>query len=161
MELTKEYLHSLFEYKDGELYWKISKSNIVSVGEIAGSKKPRRYKIIRLDYKTQQAHRLIFMMHYGYMPVEVDHIDGNILNNKIENLREADRSQNLCNTKISSKNTSGKKNISWSKRSKKWQVQIAFKGKRMHFGYYDDLELADLVAQEARDKFHGVFARDF
>ena len=92
--------------------------------------------------------------------LDVDHIDSNRKNNRIENLRPATRSQNCSNTGIGKKNTSGCKGVYWKKDSKKWSVQIQANGKRINIGIFDNLELADLVAQEARDKFHGKYARN-
>ena len=63
------------------------------------------------------------------------------------------------NKKISKVNTSGYKNIHYIKQINKYRVQIKVKGKPLSFGCYEDVELADLVAQEVRDKYFGKFAR--
>lgn len=159
--LTKDVLNFLFDYKDGELYWKFSLSCKSPKGIIAGCIKSDRYRRIGLNKKLYLAHRLIFMMHHGYLPKIVDHIDGNRLNNRIENLREATQSQNSNNQKLSIKNTSGYKNVTWNVRKQKWCVNIRKHLKDIHIGYFKDIELADLVAQEARDKYHKEFARNF
>ena len=94
-----------------------------------------------------------------YMPKEVDHIDGNSLNNKIENLREANRSENVCNIGIKKTNTSGYKGVHWDKARNKWMVTVQ-KNKKIVFNKrFEDLELAVLVAEEARNKYHKEFAR--
>jgi len=160
-DITKEILNFLFDYKNGELYWKFSLSCKSPKGNIAGSIKSDGYRRIGLNKKPYLAHRLIFMMHYGYLPEVVDHVDGNRQNNCIENLREATQSQNSHNQKLSSKNTSGYKNVTWNTRKRKWLVNIRLNYKDIHIGYFKDIELADLVAQEARDKYHGKFARNF
>ena len=160
-DITKEILNFLFDYKDGELYWKFSLSCKSPKGTIAGSIKHDKYRRIGLNKKSYLAHRLIFMMHYGYMPEIVDHIDGNRLNNRIENLREATKSQNSHNQKLSKKNTSGYKNVTWNERKEKWLVNVRVHSMDFHIGYFDDIELADLAAQEARDKYHKEFARSF
>jgi hypothetical protein len=158
--ITKELLHELFKYKDGNLYWKVFRSPKVNIGTLAGGvHKPTGYYHIQLENKKYKIHRLIFLMHYGYLPKEIDHIDGNPANNKIENLREATRQQNCCNTKLKKLNTSGVKNVHLHKPTNKWLVQLMVNGKKKYFGLYDDLELADLVATEARDKYFGEFAR--
>jgi hypothetical protein len=90
----------------------------------------------------------------------LDHIDGIRHNNKIENLRECSFSENGFNKKLTNKNTSGYKNVVWSKQRKKWRVQMRAYGKNLSFGFYDDIELASLVAEEAREKYHKEFARD-
>lgn len=155
--VTKELLHELFEYKDGELYWKIARSGI-KINQKAGSLKPNAYVLIKINRKIYGAHRLIFLMHYGYLPINVDHIDCNPSNNKIENLREATRNQNNYNVKKRKDNTSGIKNVVWKKSNKKWVVQIMVNNKNKHIGCFDNLEFAELVAIEARNKYHGNFA---
>jgi hypothetical protein len=91
----------------------------------------------------------------------VDHIDGNPSNNRIENLRGATNAQNLQNAKIHQNNTSGIKNVHFDKQKNRWNVQLRIDKKIKHFGLYKDLELAELVATEARNKYHGDFARHF
>ena len=103
--------------------------------------------------------RLNFLYHHGYLPRCVDHKDGNTLNNQIENLREATHSQNSLNSKFRISNTSGYKNVHYVKRNQKWRVMMKIRGVNKSCGCYDDLELAGLVAAEARDKFCGQYAR--
>jgi len=160
-DITKEILNFLFEYKNGELYWKFSLSSKSPKGCIAGSIKHDRYRRISIGKKPYLAHRLIFMMFNGYMPEIVDHIDGNRLNNHIENLRPANRSQNQHNKPALKTNTSGHKNVTWNARKRKWLVNLRLNSKDIHIGYFEDIELADLVAQEARNKYHKEFARHF
>ena len=158
--ITKELLHELFEYKDGHLYWKVSRSQRVKVGNKAGGvHKPSGYYHIEFNSKKYKGHRLIFLMHHGNLPKVIDHIDGDKLNNKIENLREATQQQNCYNSGMKKLNTSGVKNVHLHKPTNKWLVQLMVNGKKKYFGLYEDLELADLVAQEARDKYFGEFAR--
>ena len=160
MELTKDYLTSLFKYNDGEIYWKISLSPRIKIGDKAGHLRNDGDRGTTINNKLYGNHRLIFMMFNGYFPIEVDHIDGNPINNKIENLRPATVNQNRQNSSIRKDNKSGCKGVYWKKDSKKWSVQIQANGKRINIGVFDNLELADLVAQEARDKFHGKYARN-
>lgn len=147
-----------FRYEDGNLYWKKPRSGI-AVGKKAGCIDSQGYLRIRFNGKKYLNHRLIFFMEYGYMPEMLDHIDNNPLNNRIENLRPATRNENGYNKSLQINNTSGYKNVFWHKSSKKWRVVITVNKKYLRFGCFDDLELADLVAQEARDKYHGQFAR--
>jgi len=153
--LTKEYLHQVFEYKDGGLYWKISKQAIC-VGSKAGTiDYSRPYVRITLHGKRYQEHHLVFLMFNGFLPKQIDHINNIKNDNRIENLRICTASQNQFNTKP--KNLY--KNVSFYKRTGKWQVQLKVKQITLHFGFFDDIELADLVAHEARDLYHGKFAR--
>ena len=157
--ITREKIIQLFDYKDGNLYWKKSTNNRVKNGQIAGSKLPLGYRIIGINGKNYLMHRLIFMLFNDYIPKKIDHIDGNPNNNKIENLREANDAQNSYNAKLRKDNTTGCKGVIWHKWAKKWRVIVKAKRKVIYSGYFDNLELADLVAQEARHKFHGDFAK--
>jgi len=152
----------LFEYKNGKLYCKAKtnpKSNKKNIGEEVGGLNGQDYLVTKIHYKSYFVHKIIFLMHYGYIPQIVDHIDGNTLNNRIENLRAVNLSQNQHNRGIDKRNKSGFKNVAWCKRTKKWRVSLAVNNKSMEFGRFSDIELADLVAQEARDKYHKEFVR--
>jgi hypothetical protein len=157
--LDKEYILNLFYYLDGSLYWKNPTAKCMNRNDFAGKKRKDGYIDIKINGKIYLAHRLIFLYHHGYLPKYIDHIDGNPLNNKIENLREATQQQNCKNSKISKANTSGVKNVSFSKKSKKWQVSLSIDKKLKHIGFYEDLELAEFVAIEARNKYYKEFAR--
>jgi hypothetical protein len=89
----------------------------------------------------------------------VDHINGIQTDNRIENLRPATYLENNRNARIRKDNSSGCKNVSWRSDRKKWSVAIKINGKRKNLGCFVDLELADLVAHEARDLYHKDFAR--
>jgi len=157
MEICQKLLQETFFYEDGNLIWKhqIGKRN--PAGKIAG-RNNHGYRMIGLFGKGYMTHRLIFMFHHGYFPPEVDHIDGNKSNNKIENLRAATHSENLKNQKLKSSNTSGQKNVGWAKREQRWRVRLTVDGKDKHIGYFKDRELADLVAMEACNLHHKEFS---
>ena len=155
---TQEQLLHIFEYKDGQLYWKNPIAKNVKVGSLAGHINKKSYCKIIIDGKSFFAHRLIFTMHTGLSPEMVDHIDRNPLNNNIDNLRAATRSQNVVNSVLRKDSSSGVKGVSWHKRQKKWNVRIQVGKTRMHVGSFDDFELAELVSAMAREKYHGDFA---
>jgi hypothetical protein len=150
-------LLELFEYKDGELYWKKNYFKNL-VGKVAGYDNKNGYKKVVIKHKHYFVHRLIFLINHGYMPKLIDHINGNSLDNSIENLREATSSENAVNVKLKKTNTSGFKNVTFNKVSNKWVVYVKVNKKAKYFGQYGDLELADLVATEARNKYHKQFA---
>ena len=149
-----------FTYKDGHLYWKRPRLGI-QVNDQAGSVDTKCYLRIRFNGKKYLNHRLIFLMHYGHLPEMLDHIDNNPLNNRIENLRPATRKENGYNRSVQKNNNSGYKNVYWHKQAKRWSVTITFNKKIKYIGLFKDLELAGLVAQEARNKYHGEFACHF
>lgn len=150
-DIDHSLVKTLFYYKDGHLYWK--KNN-----KKAGSLKPSGYIVVEVNNKNMMAHRLIWMYHYGKLDKFIDHIDGNKSNNKIENLRLATKSQNCLNKKRTTLNTTGYKNVRFRKDNSKYEVRVTYNKKRLVLGSFDNLELADLVAKEARDKYHMEFA---
>ena len=157
--ITQEYIKQLFTYADGNLYWKISRSNSIKVGQKVGTTPKHNYAQTYLDGKNYRVHRLIFLYHHGYFPAEIDHIDGNPRNNCVENLRAATRVQNQQNAKLRKDNISGIAGVYWYKSTSRWKVQINIDKVKTHLGYFKDKELAELVAIEARDKYHKEFAR--
>jgi len=153
-------LHELFEYRDGELFYKISPLPKIKVGDKAGSVNNLGYVKISINNKKYSAHRIIYMMQYGYVPKEIDHINCNPKDNRIENLRAVTRTQNRYNIDSYKTNTSGCKGVSWKKNLNKWQVSVNVNGARKHFGVYEDFELAEFVSVEARNKYHGAYANN-
>jgi hypothetical protein len=147
--ITQDQLRALFQYVDGEL---------IRNGKVAGSVNKQGYRIICVNYKMYKAHRLVFLYHHGYEPKQVDHIDGNKLNNKIENLRPANNSKNMMNRGMMKNNTSGSKGVFFDKETNKWRVAIRFNTQLHSFGRFENKELAELVAIEARNKYHKEFA---
>lgn len=140
----------IFEYKDGDLYRKSGQFK----GK-AGTLHHTGYIQVKVGKKNYRAHRVIFAMHHGYMPKYIDHIDGNRLNNRIENLRPATNQQNQHNVGVCRRNKSGIKNVFFDRN--KWKVYMRINKRMTHIGSFEDVELAELVAAEARNKFHGEF----
>ena len=154
--LTRQQVLDIFDYCDGQLFYrKIRKGHKSLAGGVANT----GYWRINIDNKKYQAHRLIYVMFHGYAPEFIDHIDGDKLNNRIENLRAATRSQNQRNRRARHDSTSGAKNVLWSKRLKRWVIRIWVDGKHKFVGTFIDLDLAKFVASEYHDKYHGEFAR--
>jgi hypothetical protein len=150
-------LHELLEYKEGALFWKTDRGSQKCKGNQAGCVNLGYMKFrVRELGGSMLVHRAIFAMHHGYFPAEVDHINGNKLDNRVENLREVSRSQNRMNIGRNGQNKSGCKNV-YSYRDK-WGVKIVVNKKSLFLGVFEDLELADLVAHSAREKYHGDYA---
>ena len=89
----------------------------------------------------------------------VDHIDGNGLNNRRCNLRFATIGENNRNIRMTAANTSGRKGVDWHKRCKRWRAQIKFEGKKIHLGYYSNVEDAHAAYCAASERLHGEFGR--
>ena len=157
--LTQEQAKYFFEYKDGNLYSKQKRGTNVWEGKKLGKPRLDGYCKLTINGTKYYVHRIIFLMFYGYMPEQIDHIDGNPSNNKVENLRETNYTTNNYNKKIMTNNKYGIKGVNWHKTGKKWRVEVCVNKKRLYLGLYDDVELAELVAIEARNKYHKEFAR--
>ena len=156
--ITQSRVKELFDYDalSGSLIWsKAKKPNQIEAGTVAGTPLGTKgYIRITVDGKSYLCHRLIYLYHHGYLPEnEVDHTDQDPTNNRIENLREVSKSCNLRNSKVSARNTSGIKGVSWHKRIGKWLVRIT-NGEEIYLGYFDDFTEAvahRLAAEQALD----------
>ena len=112
---------------------------------------------LRLDNKrvTVFMHTQIIKAHQG---LEIDHIDGNGLNNQRSNLRTCTSEENKMNRGKFVNNTSGFKGVSWHKPAMKWRAQINANGKTTHLGLFATKELAYEAYISACIKYHGEFA---
>lgn len=131
------------------------------LGAEAGCVNPSTgYVYVGIHKKRYAAHRLIFLFHNNFLPKFIDHIDGNILNNCIENLREATKQQNNANSKIRHDNTSGYKGVSWCKRKQRWRAYIQSNKSNMSLGTFATAEEAARAVSNARSLLHKEFARN-
>lgn len=143
--VTQERLKELFEYSDGDLIRRISVGNNAPAGVKVGSTRESGYLSVVVDCKRYLVHRLVYMYHHSYMPEgEIDHIDRDRSNNRIENLREVSRTCNLRNTGNPITNTSGVKGVSYNKVSGKWRARMSINNVDKFIGYHKDFEEAVL-----------------
>lgn len=156
--ISQEMVCSLFEYRDGKLFNKVRRGN-AAIGDEACALDAKGYKRTKINRKNFFVHRLIFLMHHGYMPQFIDHIDCDRTNNQIENLREATHTQNNHNRKISTRNKSGVKGVSWCNRPPSWKAQGTVNYRQYHLGYFSKLEDAEAAVRQFRSEHHAEFAR--
>jgi hypothetical protein len=90
--------------------------------------------------------------------LEIDHIDGNRLNNQRSNLRFATSSQNKVNRGPRKDNTSGYKGVSWHKQRKKWSARIMAEGKYHSLGLFSQKEEAAKAYNKAAIDFYKSYA---
>lgn len=153
--ISGEELRELVEYKDGNLYW-INPTNFrLNKGDKLGCIHKSGYIITSLFNKYYSLHRLIWLYHYDYYPEnDIDHIDNNKTNNRIENLREVSTSCNCRNAIRIKKTKSGIKGVSWSKTNKMWYSHIYNGVSSKHLGYYKSIveaACARLFAEQCLD----------
>ena len=113
--------------------------------------------------KLEYLHRVVYERELGRKlepGEEVDHIDRNTVDNRIENLRLATRAQNMANKgKQKGTYSSEYKGVYWNKAKKKWQAQIKVNYKRIHLGYFDLECEAAMEYDWYAKKYFGEFAR--
>ena len=167
------YIKECFKYHDGDLFWKVrplhhfkcekdqkafnKKLSGNKVGGLTGAKGDK-YLATSINNKMTHVHRIVFMLHHGFIPNYIDHIDGNRLNNKIENLRSVTSSENAKNRKANSNNTSGYTGVFWCKKSNKWGAAITSNRKRIYLGLYENKDDAIAKRVEA-EKDNGFTSR--
>jgi hypothetical protein len=155
-DLLKEYLH--YDANTGIFIWIKSMSNGVHIGDIAGCLHRNGYIYIGLIGKLHRSHKLAWLYNYGNLPeFNIDHIDGNKNNNRIDNLREATYSENAFNVGTFISNTSGFKGVSWHKQRKKWNVRAKLNGKYKFLGLFDNIEIAAETYKNFCQQNHGNF----
>jgi len=106
--------------------------------------------------KHSRMHREILNAPPG---TEVDHADGNRLNNQRSNIRLCNGSQNQINKGPQPCNTSGFKGVSWHKQKGRWQAQISVNGRNKYIGHYDTPADAAAAYRAEAVRLHGDFAR--
>jgi len=117
----------------------------------------RGYMTATIFGKTYKAHRLAWVISYGEWPDgEVDHIDHNTRNNKLANLRDVSRKENLRNRPPQKNNTSGHVGVHWQAECKSWMASIGVDGRSIYLGLFQNIEdaIAARRAAEAKYGFH-------
>lgn len=162
-QLTLERAKQILSYnrETGEFIRIKTNSYKIKPGSKAGGINTIGYVQIGIDGKIYLAHRIAWLFEYGEWPeFEIDHANGLRSDNRIINLREAKHHENICNRPKQINNTSGYKNVSWSKTMDQWMVRINFNKKSIIVGYFKDINDAINASFEARKKYHGEFSID-
>lgn len=156
--LTVERLRSVLHYdsKSGNFTWKKSLRH-GGKSRTAGTLRKDGYRHIRIDGTAYLSHRLAWLYVHGDWPKnQIDHINGDRLDNAIGNLRDAEAHINSQNHRRAWPNnrTSGLLGVSWNKRDKAWIAQISAKGVRRHIGTFPTKELAHDAYLSAKRTLH-------
>lgn len=163
--LPQALLQQLLDYdpETGTLKWKVDFGHHkagTEAGRIHKRRKHGRAAVeINLGGFTYQAHNLIWSIVTGKQPEnEVDHKNRDPADNRWENLREADRSQNQANTALYENNQSGRRGVHFIARLNRWRAIISVKGKNEHLGYFNTAEDAAAAWERRAQEIHGEFA---
>jgi len=159
--LSCKELRDAFVYRDGNLYW-ARKTGSMAAGSLAGNFRDDGYVRIKFKRRLFLVHIMIWVYHGRDIPdgYELDHINGDQTNNRIENLRLATHSENGFNAKIPSHSTSGHKGVSKRKGTNKWRAYITVNQRRRYLGTFGTIEEATAVRNAAAFATFGQFARE-
>lgn len=158
--MTQARLKELFDYhSDGFFITKLRNYNTMP-GKILRGCKRRGKRIVCIPGEKREYayHRLIFTWHHGFTSSNIDHVNRNPQDNRIENLRPCNQSQNVANSLKRRKNKSGFKGVSWSAHANMWRTSITVRGKSINLGYFDNLINAARAYDKAASDAFGSFA---
>ena len=137
--ITQQALREALRYEPdtGRFYWRKAGGR-KRVNEPAGSLAKNGYVMMGVGGKSFWAHRLAWIYVYGENPAgDIDHINRDRADNRIENLRLATRNMNNGNTGVWKTNTSGYRGVSWEKAKQKYECYIWKLDRKQHLGYFD------------------------
>lgn len=155
-------LRELFAYdpSTGAIHWKDGGAGR-NTEKPAGSPNGDGYISIRFGGKNYRAHRVVWAIHFGDVPpgMQVDHINGNRSDNRVENLRLATNKQNSINSHVPVRTLSGFRGVYRRPNENKWRAQIKDGLKSVTLGYFHTPEEAHAAFCKAAVELHGEFAR--
>jgi hypothetical protein len=159
-DITKEELREYTRYDNGVLFW-IKDKATCKIGEVCGGTyvMGNGYKAMNFKGVKAALHRFIWLYHNGQYEGDIDHINNDLSDNRIENLRLATRSENLRNRGKFKDCSSKLKGIYWRKDIKKWQASISIGGTTKYLGVFTDEVEAYKAWVSAAEKVQGEFLR--
>lgn len=153
-------LKSLLDYdqETGVFVWKQSRGGTAVAGSVAGGIQLNGYRYIPFKGKPTGAHRLAWLYTYGEMPSgDVDHINRDRDDNRIDNLRCATRSENMRNSIRKRTESSPLQGVCFDKQHQRWLACITSNYKQIHLGRFDTAEEAHAAYVSASKEVHGRF----
>lgn len=151
--LTQDRLKELLHYDPGTgvFVWRVNRTWSVRAGDVAGKKHHSGYWNLFVDGKWLMAHRAAWLYSYGTWPTaDIDHINRIRDDNRLCNLREANRAENCQNQPVRRNNRSGVTGVLWHKAANKWVAQISINRKLKHLGVFDTKDEA-IAARKAAE----------
>ena len=136
----------------GRFQTRYSKDPIRNPLRNVGGKMYYRTKVtgVRNDFLV---HRIIFKMVYGWEPENIDHIDGNGCNNRLENIRASNPVENHQNVRKSTRNTSGVVGVSLTRDKRRWRARIRVGKTDVLLGEFRNFDDAVKVRRDAEVEY--------
>lgn len=159
LETLQKYLN--YDPETGILSWRegLPYGRQRTAGQPAGTMSKGGYLRLTIERKMYANNRIAWKMFYGTDPVGVvDHEDGDKLNNRIRNLRDASQGRNTYNQVRRSDNTTGFKGVVFCKTVRKFTFNLKVDGVKLKRVYFDTPEAANDYVMEKRERLHGEFA---
>lgn len=150
--ICKMAVYNKFGIKKGELLF--SQDDLELLKNYKWDITPRKYGYTKSTGHYVSMARLIMNL----PDCVVDHINGDVTDNRRCNLRTCSIAENVKNKRRPKNNTSGYKGVSWDKNAKKWSAFIMKDRKHIFLGYFNSPEAAAYAYNEAAYKYHGEFA---
>jgi hypothetical protein len=162
MDIAKMREFIAYDPETGEMTWKKVLSNRTKPNAVCGGNLDSKgYKRVCFDKKQYRAHRVAWALFYDKEPtLQIDHINGNKLDNRISNLRQATNYENSRNCGISKNNTSGITGVTYHAKAKKWIAQIMVNRQNYYLGLYNNMADAAAARQAAQIQFFQNFSRN-
>jgi hypothetical protein len=162
--ITKQQLSETFaiDLDQGKFFWKnVSKYHNTLNGLEAGNAQKTHskvYWVISLNGKKHKRSRLMFLYVNDRFPTPcVDHINGNSLDDRIQNLREASLLENAWNHKMRKRQIDLPMGVR-SMANGKFQARIGYQGKQLHLGVFETPDEAKTIYETKRKELYGKFA---
>lgn len=158
MILTQTSIKEVLDYNPltGEFRWRKTVSR-TRAGSVAGKPTKNGYRVIGIGRRHFLSHRLAWLYVHGKWPREqIDHINGNRSDNRIENLREASHSENCQHLRAARRDNKscGLLGATWCKRDKRWLAGITVNNKRKYIGSFGSAQEAHHAYLAAKAKLH-------
>lgn len=160
MQLLELAVERLIYHDNGALHWRAPAPRYGLEGREAGVVSTTDgYRYIKIAQKRIPAHRIVFWIHHGYVPEEIDHINRVRDDNRIENLRDCRHVENSRNQGIQRKVKSSEyKGVVWDKSRGKWMASTKMEGRSVFLGRFDRETDAALAYNEFAKRHFGEFA---
>ena len=162
-------LREVFRYEEAKLVWNVRPIehfqtyqawkawNTKFSNKPSGCFGKKGYIEVRFSKRSYKAHRIIYALVHGDVLYDIDHVNGDCVDNRIENLRVATATENNCNQRLRSDNLSGIKGVYWNPEKNRWIAQIS-KNKKTTSKSFVSVNDAETWVTENRLKIHMDFA---